>query len=158
MTCAPLYQQALRVQRVLIVHWTPAGEGKVAPLLRQPTDTALHENRHHTESKMLMPAARVKPSENKKAQCEFYGSGRAGQFGELVAEPGADGDLMAAFGAAAVEDGGACLGLHAREEAVGLGPVAAVRLEGTLRHDKNSCGRRRLLLKLLAIAAISEYT
>jgi hypothetical protein len=31
-------------------------------------------------------------------------------------------------------------------------------LKGTLRHDKNSCGRRRLLLKLLAIAAISEYT
>jgi hypothetical protein len=31
-------------------------------------------------------------------------------------------------------------------------------LEGTLRHDKNSCGRRGLLLKLLAIAAISEYT
>jgi hypothetical protein len=41
---------------------------------------------------------------------------------------------------------------------VGLGAVAAVRLKGTLRHDKNSCGRRRLLLKLLAIAAISEYT
>jgi hypothetical protein len=76
----------------------------------------------------------------------------------LIAETGADGDLVTAFGAAAAEDGGACLGLHAREEAVGLGAVAAVRLKGTLRHDKNSCGRRRLLLKLLAIAAISEYT
>src|SRR5271170_8233821 len=60
----------------------------------------------------------------------------------LIAETGADGDLMTAFGAAAAEDGGACLGLHAREEAVGLGAVAAVRLKGTLRHDKNSCGRR----------------
>jgi hypothetical protein len=36
--------------------------------------------------------------------------------------------------------------------------VTAVRLKGTLRHNKNSCGRRQLLLKLLAIAAISEYT
>jgi hypothetical protein len=76
----------------------------------------------------------------------------------LVAEAGADCDLVTALGAAAAEDGGACLGLHAREEAVGLGAVAAVGLEGTLRHDKNSCGRRGLLLKLLAIAAISEYT
>jgi hypothetical protein len=77
---------------------------------------------------------------------------------ELVAEASADGDLMTAFGAAAAEDGGACLGLHAREEAVGLGAVTAIGLKGTLRHDKNSCGRRKLLLKLLAIAAISEYT
>jgi hypothetical protein len=77
---------------------------------------------------------------------------------ELVAVTGANGDLMTAFGAAAVEDCGARLSLHAREEAVGLGAVAAIGLKGTLRHDKNSCGRRRLLHKTLAIAAISEYT
>lgn len=53
---------------------------------------------------------------------------------ELVAEACADGDLVAAFGAAAVEDGGAGFGLHAREEAVGLGAVAAVGLKGTLGH------------------------
>ncbi|OJV44183.1 MAG: hypothetical protein BGO25_13960 [Acidobacteriales bacterium 59-55] len=52
----------------------------------------------------------------------------------LVAVTGADGDLVAALGAAAVENGGARLGLHAGEEAVGLGAVAAVRLKGTLRH------------------------
>src|ERR1700679_2526445 len=78
--------------------------------------------------------------------------------GELVAVTSADGDLMTALGATAAEDGCTSLGLHTREEAVGLGAVAAVGLKGTLRHDKNSCGRRRLLLKLLAIAAISEYT
>jgi hypothetical protein len=76
----------------------------------------------------------------------------------LVAEASADGDLVTALGATAAEDCGTCLGLHASEEAVGLGAVAAVRLKGTLRHDKNSCGRRGLLHKLLAIAAISEYT
>jgi hypothetical protein len=65
---------------------------------------------------------------------------------------------MTALGATAAQDGGARLGLHAGKKAVGLGPVTAVRLKGTLRHDKNSCGRRRLPLKLLAIAAISEYT
>jgi hypothetical protein len=57
----------------------------------------------------------------------------------LVAETGADGDLVTALGAAAAEDGCTCFGLHAGEEAVGLGAVAAVGLEGTLRHDKNSC-------------------
>jgi hypothetical protein len=77
---------------------------------------------------------------------------------ELVAVTCADGDLMTALGAAAAENGCTSLGLHAGEEAVGLGAVAAVGLKGTLRHDKNSYGRRGLLLKLLAIAAISEYT
>src|SRR2546429_484621 len=62
------------------------------------------------------------------------------------------------FGAADAEHEHGRLGLHSGKEAVGLGPVAAVRLKGTLRHDKNSCGRRGLPLKLLAIAAISEYT
>ena len=75
-----------------------------------------------------------------------------------VAEAGADGDLVTALGATAAENGGTRLGLHAGKEAVGLGAVAAVGLKGTLRHDKNSCGRRRLPLKLLAIAAISENT
>jgi hypothetical protein len=77
---------------------------------------------------------------------------------ELVAETGADGDLVTAFGAATAENGGASFGLHTSKKAVGLGAVTAVRLKGTLRHDKNSCGRRGLPLKLLAVAAISEYT
>jgi len=54
----------------------------------------------------------------------------------LVAETGADGNLVTALGATAAEDGGTRLGLHAGKEAVGLGPVAAVGLKGTLRHDK----------------------
>jgi len=45
---------------------------------------------------------------------------------------------VTALGATAVENGGTGLGLHAAEKAVGLGAVAAVRLKGTLRHDKNS--------------------
>ncbi len=53
---------------------------------------------------------------------------------ELVAEAGRDGDLVAALGAAAAEDGGTGLGLHAGKEAVGLGAVAAVGLKGTLGH------------------------
>jgi len=57
----------------------------------------------------------------------------------LVAEAGADGDLMTALGATAAEDCGTCLGLHAGKEAVGLGAVATVGLKSTLRHDKNSC-------------------
>jgi hypothetical protein len=77
---------------------------------------------------------------------------------ELVAETGADGDLVTALGSAAAENGGTGLCLHPGEEPVSLRAVAAVRLKGTLRHDKNSCGRRALLLELLAIAAISEYT
>jgi len=83
---------------------------------------------------------------------------KGGARSELVAEACADGDLVTALGATAAEDGCTSLGLHAGEEAVGLGAVAAVGLKGTLRHDKNSCGRRRLLLKLLAVATISEYT
>jgi hypothetical protein len=41
-------------------------------------------------------------------------------LGGLVAEAGADGDLVAALGAAAAENGSSRLGLHAAEEAVGL--------------------------------------
>jgi hypothetical protein len=77
---------------------------------------------------------------------------------ELVAETGAHGDLVTALGAATAEYCGPCLRLHPGEKPVSLRAVAAVRLKGTLRHDKNSCGRRTLLLELLAIAAISEYT
>ena len=65
---------------------------------------------------------------------------------------------MAALGATAAKNGCARLGLHAGEEAVGLGAVAAVGLEGTLRHDKNSCGRRVSCSNFLGVAAISEYT
>jgi hypothetical protein len=78
--------------------------------------------------------------------------------GELVAETGADGDLVTALGAATTEDGGTCLGLHAREEAVGLGAVAAIGLKGTLRHDKKLLRQEIAPAQTLAIAAISEYT
>jgi len=67
----------------------------------------------------------------------------------LVAEASADGDLVTALGATAAEDCGTGLGLHAGEEAVGLGAVAAVRLKGTLRHGTKLLRRRGLLLKLL---------
>ena len=67
----------------------------------------------------------------------------------LVAEASGDGDLVAALGAAAAEDGGACLGLHARKKAVGLGAMTAVGLKSTLRHDKKLLRREEHLLKLL---------
>lgn len=54
---------------------------------------------------------------------------------ELIAEACGDGDLVAALGAAAAENGGTGLGLHAGEEAMGLGAVAAVGLKGALGHD-----------------------
>ena len=65
--------------------------------------------------------------------------------GGLVAEACADGDLVATLGAPAVQHGSARLGLHAGQEPVGLGAVAAVGLEGTLRH------LIRLLLNLIAV-------
>jgi hypothetical protein len=81
------------------------------------------------------------------------------QFMRLVAETGADGDLVTALGAAAVEDGGTGLGLHAGEKTVGLGAVAAVGLEGTLRHgtellqqEPGSCSN------FWGVATILEYT
>jgi hypothetical protein len=55
---------------------------------------------------------------------------------------------MTALGAAAIEDGGTSLGLHAGKKAVGLGAVAAVGLKGTLRHDKKLLRQDRFLLKL----------
>jgi hypothetical protein len=60
----------------------------------------------------------------------------------LVAEAGTDGDLMASLGTPAAQHGCARLGLHAGEEPVSFGAVAAVWLEGTLRHGV------RLLLNL----------
>jgi len=53
---------------------------------------------------------------------------------KLVAESGADGNALAALGAAAAEHGGSALGLHAGPKAVGLDPLAAVGLKCALRH------------------------
>jgi hypothetical protein len=53
---------------------------------------------------------------------------------DLVAEAGADGDLVTALGAAAGKNSGATLGLHARAETMGLGTVTAVRLKCALGH------------------------
>lgn len=47
---------------------------------------------------------------------------------------GADGDTLAAGGAAATEHGGAGIGLHARPETVSFGTVAAVGLKCTFGH------------------------
>jgi hypothetical protein len=55
---------------------------------------------------------------------------------ELVAEAGGDSDLVAALGAAAVEDGCTGLGGHAYEESVDLATAAAVRLKGALGHRR----------------------
>ena len=68
---------------------------------------------------------------------------------ELVAETGADGDLVTALSATAVKNSGARLGLHAGKKAVGLGAMAAIWLESTLRHDKKLLRRVEHLLKLL---------
>jgi hypothetical protein len=62
--------------------------------------------------------------------------------GLVVAETGADGDLVAALGTAPAKYGCARLGLHPGKKPVGLRAVAAVGLEGTLRH------LTRLLLNL----------
>jgi hypothetical protein len=56
---------------------------------------------------------------------------------------------MTALGAAAAEDGGTSLGLHASKKAMGLRAMAAVRLKGTLRHDKKLLRKGEPLLKLL---------
>jgi hypothetical protein len=53
---------------------------------------------------------------------------------ELVAEAGRDGDLVAALGAAAIQDGAAGFAGHANEEAVNFAATAAVGLECALRH------------------------
>jgi hypothetical protein len=59
---------------------------------------------------------------------------------------------MTALGAAAIQDGGASLGLHAGEKAVGLGAVAAVGLKGTLRHGTELLRQKlRFLLKTFGL-------
>ena len=71
----------------------------------------------------------------------------------LVAEASGDGDLVAALGAAAAEDGGACLGGHANEKAVDFAATATVGLEGALGHGVflsekvSACGAERQSLK-----------
>jgi len=57
-----------------------------------------------------------------------------GLAGESIAMRGADGNTLAAGGAAAAEHGGAGIGLHARPEAVSFRTVAAVGLKGTFGH------------------------
>jgi hypothetical protein len=52
----------------------------------------------------------------------------------LVAEAGADRDLVTAFGATAGEHSSAALGLHTGTETVGLGPVTTVGLKCALGH------------------------
>jgi hypothetical protein len=64
---------------------------------------------------------------------------------QLVAEASADGDLVASLGTAAAEYGCARFGLHPGKKPVGLRAMAAVRLEGTLRH------LTRLLLNFFAM-------
>jgi hypothetical protein len=61
-------------------------------------------------------------------------SALGGQRERLVAEAGGDGDLVAALGATAVEDGGSGLGGHANEEAMDLATATAVGLESALGH------------------------
>jgi hypothetical protein len=56
---------------------------------------------------------------------------------KLVAEAGRDGDLVAALGAAAVQNSSTGLGGHANEKAVDLATAAAVGLEGALGHGEN---------------------
>jgi hypothetical protein len=63
------------------------------------------------------------------------GSNDGGAGGKgLVAEAGTDRNTPAADGAAAAENGGAGLGLHARPEAVCFHAVAAVGLKCALGH------------------------
>jgi hypothetical protein len=85
-----------------------------------------------------------------------------GSIEGLVAKASADSDFVTALGATAAEDSGACLCLHAGQETVGLGAVAAVGLKGTLRHDKKLLRRRKLLLKLFRLLqqslSIPEWT
>ena len=52
----------------------------------------------------------------------------------LVAEAGAHGNLVAALGTPAAQHRRACLGLHPGKKPMGLRAMAAVRLEGSLRH------------------------
>src|SRR5271165_7464090 len=70
----------------------------------------------------------------------------------VVAEAGAHRDLVASLGTPAAEHGCARFGLHAGKKPVGLRAMAAVRLEGTLRHLV------LLLLSLfLLVATVFQY-
>ena len=53
---------------------------------------------------------------------------------KLVAEASAHGDLVASLGTPAAQHSCARLGLHPGQKPVGLRAMAAVWLEGTLRH------------------------
>jgi hypothetical protein len=76
----------------------------------------------------------------------------------LVAVSSRDGDLVTALGAAAAEHRGTGFGLHAREEAMRLGAMTAVRLEGTLGHGTFfSCGNRVTEDLLLFLAAVACF-
>jgi len=76
------------------------------------------------------------------------------QEARLVAESGADGDTFAALGAAAAEDGGAALGLHAGPEAVGGDALAAIWLKCALGHGNALLlNSRGLLGRMNAFAA-----
>jgi hypothetical protein len=74
--------------------------------------------------------------------------------GLVVAETGADGDLVAALSAPTAQHGCARLGLHAGKKPVGLRAVAAVGLESTLRHWTGLL----LNLSLLRYATVIQYT
>jgi hypothetical protein len=70
-----------------------------------------------------------------------------------VAMAGADGDALASGGAAAAENGGTSIGLHARPEAVRFRAVSAVGLKCSFGH-----GYPLLFLKEnLPFSSISEY-
>lgn len=72
---------------------------------------------------------------------------------DLVAVTSAYSNFVTPLGASAAKHSCAGLGLHAGKKPVGLRPVAAVWLEGTLRH------LTRLLLNLsLRFATVSQYT
>ena len=71
---------------------------------------------------------------------------------KLVAEASAHGDLVASLGTPAAQHSCARLGLHPGQKPVGLRAMAAVWLEGTLRH------LIPLLLNFLRIATVSQYT
>ena len=65
---------------------------------------------------------------------KFAGWGGAKEWEDLVAEPSADGNALAADGTAAAQHGSAGLGLHARPESVHFYTAVAVGLKCALRH------------------------
>jgi hypothetical protein len=71
----------------------------------------------------------------------------------LIAVAGTDGNAFAALGTAAGKYGCSGLGLHSGQKAVGLRPMAAVRLKCALGHDA------ALLISLenLCLKASSKY-